>query len=177
MAAKTINEKAVEAVKEFKVMVDVCAKRKAEILDNKEFKANKEYKALLDAKQAANDAVAAYEMEAVKASEPYNKAVLLTVAKGVRAFGYRYGVATMKNEQYLDSVAFADKVAKHGQYIDTVARLASLVASIYEDVNEKKVVVTKKTPLSISDIRLLLQMVSQGLMTREEARERVAKGR
>ena len=83
----------------------------------------------------------------------------------------------MKSEEFLNSQAFADKVAAHGQYLDTPARLASFVSSVYKDVSEKRVTVTKRTPLTISEIKLLLQMVAVGFMTREEARAKVAKGK
>lgn len=116
-------------------------------------------------------------MKAVKSNTAYNNAVLLTATKAVRAFGYRYNVDAMKAEEFLNSQAFADKVAAHGQYLDTPARLASFVSSIYKDVSEKRVTVTKKTPLTISEIKLLLQMVAVGFMTRDEARAKVAKGK
>ena len=127
--------------------------------------------------EAYRQAVEDYEMRAVKANTAYTNAVLLTATKAVRAFGYRYNVDAMKAEEFLNSKAFADKVVAHGQYLDTTARLASFVSSVYKDVSEKRVTVTKKTPLTISEIKLLLQMVAVGFMTREEARAKVAKGK
>lgn len=175
--AKSVNEMALAIAKELEIMVSVVSDRKNDTLTDEAFKANKDYKALLDAKAAACKAVEDYEMKAVKANTAYNNAVLLTATKAVRAFGYRYNVDAMKAEEFLNSKAFADKVATHGQYIDTVARLGSFVASVYKDVSEKKVTVTKRTPLTISEIKLLLQMVAVGFMTREEARAKVAKGK
>ena len=175
--AKSINEMAVTIAKELEVMTSVIADRKNDVLTDGSFKANKDYKALLDAKAAACKAVEDYEMKAVKANTAYNNAVLLTATKAVRAFGYRYNVDAMKAEEFLNSQAFADKVAAHGQYLDTTARLASFVSSVYKDVSEQRVTVTKKTPLTISEIKLLLQMVAAGLMTRDEARAKVAKGK
>ena len=175
--AKSINEMAVTIAKELEVMTSVIADRKNDVLTDEAFKANKDYKALLDAKAAACKAVEDYEMKAVKANTAYNNAVLLTATKAVRAFGYRYNVDAMKAEEFLNSQAFADKVAAHGQYLDTTARLASFVSSVYKDVSEQRVTVTKKTPLTISEIKLLWQMVAAGLMTRDEARAKVAKGK
>ena len=175
--AKSINEMAVAIAKELEVMTSVIADRKNDVLTDDVFKANKDYKALLDAKAAACKAVEDYEMRAVKANTAYNNAALLTAIKAVRAFGYRYNVDAMKAEEFLNSQAFADKVAAHGQYLDTTARLASFVSSVYKDVSEKRVTVTKRTPLTISEIKLLLQMVAVGFMTREEARAKVAKGK
>ena len=175
--AKSINEMAVAIAKELEVMTSVIADRKNDVLTDDVFKANKDYKALLDAKAAACKAVEDYEMQAVKANTAYNNAVLLTATKAVRAFGYRYNVDAMRSEEFLNSQAFADKVAAHGQYLDTTARLASFVSSVYKDVSEKRVTVTKRTPLTISEIKLLLQMVAVGFMTREEARAKVAKGK
>ena len=175
--AKSINEMAVTIAKELEVMTSVIADRKNDVLTDEAFKANKDYKALLDAKAAACKAVEDYEMKAVKANTAYNNAVLLTATKAVRAFGYRYNIDAMKTEEFLNSKAFAEKVAAHGQYLDTTARLASFVSSVYKDVSEKRVTVTKKTPLTISEIKLLLQMVAVGFMTREEARAKVAKGK
>ena len=168
---------AVAIAKELEVMTSVIADRKNDVLTDDVFKANKDYKALLDAKAAACKAVEDYEMQAVKANTAYNNAVLLTATKAVRAFGYRYNVDAMRSEEFLNSQAFADKVAAHGQYLDTTARLASFVSSVYKDVSEKRVTVTKRTPLTISEIKLLLQMVAVGFMTREEARAKVAKGK
>ena len=175
--AKSINEMAVTIAKELEVMTSVIADRKNDVLTDEAFKANKDYKALLDAKAAACKAVEDYEMKAVKANTAYNNATLLTATKAVRAFGYRYSVDAMRSEEFLNSQAFADKVAAHGQYLDTTARLASFVSSVYKDVSEKRVTVTKKTPLTISEIKLLLQMVAVGFMTRDEARAKVAKGK
>lgn len=175
--AKSVNEMALAIAKELEIMVSVVSDRKNDTLTDEAFKANKDYKALLDAKVAACKAVEAFEMKAVKANTAYNNAVLLTATKAVRAFGYRYNVDAMKAEEFLNSQAFADKVAAHGQYLDTTARLASFVASVYKDVSEKRVTVTKRTPLTISEIKLLLQMVAVGFMTREEARAKVAKGK
>ena len=175
--AKSINEMAVAIAKELEVMTSVIADRKNDVLTDDVFKANKDYKALLDAKADACKAVEDYEMQAVKANTAYNNAVLLTATKAVRAFGYRYNVDAMRSEEFLNSQAFADKVAAHGQYLDTTARLASFVSSVYKDVSEKRVTVTKRTPLTISEIKLLLQMVAVGFMTREEARAKVAKGK
>lgn len=175
--AKSINEMAVTVAKEFEVMTSVITDRKNDVLTDGAFKANKDYKALLAAKAAACKAVEDYEMGAVKANAAYSNAVLLTASKAVRAFGYKYGVEIMKSEEFLNSQAFTDKVAVHGQYLDTTARLASFVASVYKDVSEKRVTVTKKTPLTISEVKLLLQMVAVGFMTREEARAKVAKGK
>ena len=175
--AKSINEMAVTIAKELEVMTSVIADRKNDVLTDESFKTNNDYKALLDAKTAACKAVEDYEMKAVKANTAYNNAVLLTATKAVRAFGYRYNVDAMKSEEFLNSQAFADKVATHGQYLDTTARLASFVSSVYKDVSEKRVTVTKKTPLTISEIKLLLQMVAVGFMTRDEARAKVAKGK
>lgn len=146
--AKSINEMAVAIAKELEVMTSVIADRKNDVLTDDVFKANKDYKALLDAKAAACKAVEDYEMKAVKANTAYKNAVLLTATKAVRAFGYRYNVDAMKSEEFLNSQAFADKVAAHGQYLDTTARLASFVSSVYKDVSEKRVTVTKKTPLT-----------------------------
>ena len=168
---------AVTIAQELEVMTSVIADRQKDVLTDEAFKANKDYKALLDAKAAACKAVEDYEMKAVKANTAYNNAVLLTATKAVRAFGYRYNVDAMKAEEFLNSQAFADKVAAHGQYLDTTARLASFVSSVYKDVSEKRVTVTKKTPLTISEIKLLLQMVEVGFMTRAEEREKVAKGK
>lgn len=139
---------AVAIAKELEVMTSVIADRKNDVLTDDVFKANKDYKALLDAKAAACKAVEDYEMKAVKANTAYKNAVLLTATKAVRAFGYRYNVDAMKSEEFLNSQAFADKVAAHGQYLDTTARLASFVSSVYKDVSEKRVTVTKKTPLT-----------------------------
>ena len=175
--AKSINEMAVTIAKELEVMTSVIADRKNDVLTDAAFKANKDYKALLDAKAAACKAVEDYEMKAVKANTAYNNAVLLTATQAVSAFGYRYNVDSMKAEEFLNSNAFAEKVAAHGQYLDTTARLASFVSSVYKDVSEKRVTVTKKTPLTISEIKLLLQMVAVGFMTRDEARAKVAKGK
>lgn len=175
--AKSINEMAVTVAKELEVMTSVIADRKNDVLTEYAFKANKDYKALLDTKTSACKAVEDYEMKAVKANAAYNNAVLLTASKAVRAFGYRYNVEAMKSEEFLNSKAFADKVSAHGQYLDTPARLASFVASVYKDVSEKKVTVTKRTPLTISEIKLLLQMVAVGFMTKDEARAKVAKGK
>ena len=175
--AKSINEMALAIAKELEIMVSVVSDRKNDTLTDEAFKANKDYKALLDAKAAACKAVEDYEMQAVKANTAYNNAVLLTATKAVRAFGYRYNVDAMKSEEFFNSQAFADKVAAHGQYFDTPARLASFVSSVYKDVSEKRVTVTKKTPLTISEIKLLLQMVAVGFMTRDEARAKVAKGK
>lgn len=175
--AKSINEMAVAIAKGLEVMTSVIADRKNDVLTDDAFKANKDYKALLDAKAAACKAVEDYEMKAVKSNTAYNNAVLLTATKAVRAFGCRYNVDAMKSEEFLNSQAFADKVAAHGQYLDTIARLASFVSSVYKDVSEKRVTVTKRTPLTISEIKLLLQMVAVGFMTREEARAKVAKGK
>lgn len=175
--AKSVNEMALAIAKELEIMVSVVSDRKNDTLTDEAFKANKDYKALIDAKAAACKAVEDYEMKAVKANTAYNNAVLLTATKAVRAFGYRYNVETMKNEELLKSKAFTDKVATHGQYLDTVARLGSFVASVYKDVSEKKVTVTKRTPLTISEIKLLLQMVAVGFMTKDEARAKVAKGK
>lgn len=175
--AKSINEMAVTVAKELEVMTSVIADRKNDVLTDDAFKANKDYKALLEAKAAACKAVENYEMGAVKANAAYSNAVLLTATKAVRAFGYKYGVEAMKSEEFLNSKAFADKVAAHGQYLDTPARLASFVASVYKDISEKRVTVTKKTPLTIAEIKLLLQMVAVGFMTKDEARAKVAKGK
>ena len=175
--AKSINEMAVTVAKELEIMTSVAADRKNDVLTDEAFKAKKDYKALLAAKAAACKAVEDYEMGAVKANTAYRNAVLLTASKAVRAFGYRYNVDAMKSEEFLNSQAFADKVAAHGQYLDTTARLASFVASVYKDVSEKRVTVTNRTPLTISEIKLLLQMVAVGFMTREEARAKVAKGK
>lgn len=175
--AKSINEMAVTVAKELEIMTSVAADRKNDVLTDESFKANKDYKALLAAKAAACKAVEDYEMGAVKANAAYSNAVLLTASKAVRAFGYRYNVDAMKAEEFLNSQAFADKVATHSQYLDTTARLASFVASVYKDVSEKKVTVTKRTPLTISEIKLLLQMVAVGFMTKDEARAKVAKGK
>lgn len=175
--AKSVNEMALAIAKELEIMVSVVSDRKNDTLTDDAFKANKDYKELLAAKAAACKAVEDYEMGAVKANAAYSNAALLTASKAVRAFGYRYNVETMKSEEFLKSKAFTDKVAAHGQYLDTVARLGSFVASVYKDVSEKKVTVTKRTPLTISEIKLLLQMVAVGFMTREEARAKVAKGK
>lgn len=105
--------------KELDIMVSVISDRKNDTLTDETFKANKDYKALLDAKSAACKAVEDYEMKAVKSNAAYNNAVLLTATKAVRMFGYRYNVNAMKAEEFLNSKAFADKVATHGQYIDT----------------------------------------------------------
>lgn len=175
--AKSVNEMALAIAKELEIMVSVVSDRKNDTLTDETFKANKDYKALLDAKAAACKAVEVYEMQAVKANAAYNNAVLLTASKAVRAFGYRYNIAAMKSEEFLSSKAFADKVAAHGQYLDTPARLASFVASVYKDVSEKKITVNKRIPLTITEIKLLLQMVAVGFMTRDEARAKVAKGK
>ena len=168
---------AVTVAKDLEVMTSVITDRKNDVLTDDAFKANKDYKALLDAKAAACKAVEDYEMRAVKANAAYNNAVLLTASKAVRAFGYKYNVEAMKSEEFLNSKAFADKVAAHGQYIDTVARLGSFVAGVYKDVSEKKVTITKRTPLTIAEIKLLLQMVAVGFMTKDGARAKVAKGK